>query len=132
MPGTADAIGRSQMIVRVARAGFLKEHRAAMVDFLEDYLHALRYLQDPAHHAEAVALMAQVTKQKPEMFEEWAFTKKDYYRDPKALPNLEALQANIDLQHQLGFLRSSVEVKKHAEFSIAEEAAKRLDGENGR
>ena len=128
----ADAIGRSQMIVRVAREPFLKAHRAEMVDFMEDYLRVLRWLYDPAHHAEAVALMAQITKQKPEMFEEWAFTKKDYYRDPKALPNLEALQANIDLQHKLGFLRAPLEVKKHAEFSIAEEAAKRLDGENGR
>ncbi len=128
----ADAIGRSQMIVRVAREPFLKAHRAEMVDFMEDYLRVLHWLSDPAHHAEAVALMAQVTKQKPEMYEDWAFTKKDYYRDPKALPNLEALQANIDLQHKLGFLRAPLDVKKHAEFSIAEEAAKRLDGETGR
>src|SRR5438045_6405200 len=75
----ADAIGRSQMIVRVAREPFLKAHRAEMVDFMEDYLRVLRWLYDPAHHAEAVALMALITRQKPEMFEEWAFTKKDYY-----------------------------------------------------
>src|SRR3954452_2741046 len=128
----ADAIGRSQMIVRVAREPFLKAHRAEMVDFMEDYLRTLKYLLDPANHAEAVALLAQVTKQKPALFESWAFTNKDYYRDPKALPNLEALQANIDLQHKLGFLRAPLDVKKHAEFSIAEEAAKRLDSENGR
>src|SRR5437763_1097586 len=94
----ADAIGRSQMIVRVAREPFLKAHRAEMVDFMEDYLRVLHWLSDPAHHAEAVALMAQVTKQKPEVYEEWAFTKKDYYRYPKALPKREALQGNIDLQ----------------------------------
>ena len=100
-----DAIGRSQMIVRVARDGFLKAHRAEMVDFMEDYLRALHYLSDPANHAETVALIAQVTKQKPALFEGWAFTKDDYYRDPAALPDLDALQANIDLQHKLGFLR---------------------------
>ncbi|MBV8133011.1 MAG: hypothetical protein JO282_10955, partial [Alphaproteobacteria bacterium] len=49
------------------------------------------------------------------------------YRDPKALPNLEALQKNVDLQHQLGFLRSPLEVKKYADFSLVTEAAKRLD-----
>ena len=125
----ADAIGRSQMIVRVAREPFLKAHRAEMIDFMEDYLRVLHWLYDPAHHAEAVAMMAQVTKRKPEMYQDWVLTKQDYYRDPKALPNLEALQANIDLQHRLGFLRAPLEVKKHAEFSIAEEAAKRLDGE---
>jgi NitT/TauT family transport system substrate-binding protein len=121
-----DAIGRSQMIVRVGRAGFLKEHREAMVDFLEDYLHALRYLQDPAHHREAVALLAEVSKSKPELYQSWAFTKEDYYRDPTALPDLEALQKNVDLQQQLGFLRKTVDVSKYADLSMAKEAAQRL------
>ncbi len=126
-----DAIGRSQMIVRVAREPFLKAHRAEMVDFFEDYLRTLHYLSEPAHHAEAVALIAQVTKQKPALFEGWAFTQRDYYRDPAALPDLDALQANIDLQHQLGFLRTSFEVKKYADPSIAEEAGRRLASEAG-
>jgi sulfonate transport system substrate-binding protein len=126
-----DAIGRSQMIVRVAREPFLKAHHAEMVDFMEDYLRTLKYLLDPANHAEAVALLAQVTKQKPALFESWAFTNKDYYRDPKGLADLDALQTNIDLQHQLGFLRSSLEVKKHADNSFTEEAVRRLAAEAG-
>src|SRR6266571_7967389 len=113
-----DAIGRSQMIVRVAREPFLKAHHAEMADFMEDYLRALRYLSDPAHHAETVALIAQVTKQKPALFEGWAFTKDDYYRDPAALADLDALQSNIDLQHQLGFLKAPLDVKKYADFSL--------------
>jgi sulfonate transport system substrate-binding protein len=126
-----DAIGRSQMIVRVAREGFLKKQHAAMVDFMEDYLRVLDYVLDPAHHAEAVALLAQVTKREPAFFDSWAFTKQDYFRDPKALPNLDALQANIDLQHKLGFLRTEIDVKKHADLSLAEEAAKRLEAAAG-
>lgn len=124
-----EAVGRTQMIVRVARAGFLKQHRAAMVDFMEDYLRTLHYLLDPAHHDEAVALITQATKQKPSLYQNWAFTKQDYYRDPAGLPNLDALQANVDLAHQLGFLRTTLDVKKYADLSIAEDAAKRLDGE---
>lgn len=120
------AIGRAQMIVRVARAGFLAKHRQVMVDFMEDYIHALRYLQDPAHHDEAVALAAQATKREPALYQKWFFTKEDYYRDPSALPDLAALQQNIDLQHKLGFLRASVDVKKHADLSIVKEAAQRL------
>ena len=126
-----DAIGRSQMIVRVARAGFLKEHHAAMVDLLEDYLHVLRYLLDPAHHDEAVALLAKVTKREPSFYQEWAFTKQDYYRDPSALPDLDALQSNVDLQHKLGFLRTELDVKKHADLSLVKEAAERLGSEPG-
>ncbi|HVC55311.1 MAG TPA: ABC transporter substrate-binding protein [Stellaceae bacterium] len=122
----ADAIGRSQMILRVARAGFLQAHHAAMVDFMEDYLRALRYFQDPAHHAETVALLAQVSKRKPEFYDRWAFTKQDYYRDPNALPDLAALQKNVDLQKQLGFIHTSIDVKQHADLSIVKEAAQRL------
>jgi sulfonate transport system substrate-binding protein len=121
------AMGRSQMIIQVAREGFLQKHRAEMVDFLEDYIHTLHYLTDPAHHQEAVDIVVEATKQKPLLFESWIFTQKDYYRDPNALPDLDALQANVDLQHQLGFLRSPLEVKKYADLSIAKEAAQRLD-----
>ncbi len=121
-----EAMGRSQMIIRVARDGFLQKHRPEMVDFMEDYLHALRYLSDPANHQEAVAIIVEATKQKPELYEGWVFTKKDYYRDPDALPNLEALQANVDLQHKLGFLRSPLDVKNYTDLDIAKEAAQRL------
>jgi sulfonate transport system substrate-binding protein len=122
----ADAMGRSQMIVRVARTGFLDKHHDVMVDFLEDYVHALRWLLDPAHHDEAVKLAAQATKQKPELYQDWFYTKKDYYRDPDALPNLEALQKNVDLQHDLGFLRKKIDVHKYTDLSLVKEAAQRL------
>src|SRR5205823_10400717 len=121
-----DAIGRSQMIVRVARERFLKEHREIMIDFMEDYLRTLRFLLDPAHHSEAMAVLAQVTKREPAFYDAWAFTKQDYFRDPAALPDLDALQSNIDLQQSLGFLRTTVDVKKQADLGIAKEAAERL------
>ena len=118
-----EAMGRSQMIVRTARDGFLQKHRAEMVDFLEDYLHALHYLSDPAHRQEALEIIAEATKQKPSLYEDWVFTKKDYYRDPNGLPDLEALQANVDLQHKLGFLRSPLEVKNYVDLSLVKQAA---------
>ncbi len=122
-----DAMGRSQMIIHVAREGFLQQHRAEVVDFMEDYLHTLHYLTDPAHRQEAIEIVSEATKQKPALFESWIFTKKDYYRDPNALPDLDALQANVDLQHKLGFLRLPLEVKKYADLSIAKDAAQRLE-----
>ena len=50
----------------------------------------------------------------------------DYYRDPNLLPNLKALQANIRLQRELGFLKASIDVKKYADLSLVQEAAKRF------
>jgi len=42
------------------------------------------------------------------------------------MPNLTALQANVDLVKDLGFVKASVDIKKHSDLSIVEEAAKRL------
>ena len=121
-----EAVGRTQMIVVVARKGFIDKHRAAMVDFLEDYVGASGRLADPAHRKDSLALIAEVTKRPPEFYESWLFTKQDYYRDPAGLPDLKALQANVDLAKQLGFLKAPVEVAKYADLSLVQEAAKRL------
>jgi NitT/TauT family transport system substrate-binding protein len=120
------AVGRTQMIMRVVREPFIKAHRAVLVDFMEDYLRFLRYVSDPAHHDEAVKLIADVTKQNPALYAGWAFTKRDYFRDPNGMPDLAALQANVALQHDLGFLKTVPDVKQFADLSITQEAAKRL------
>ena len=39
------------------------------------------------------------------------------------IPDLAALQANIDVQHELGFLKGKVEVKNYADLSIVKDAA---------
>jgi sulfonate transport system substrate-binding protein len=127
-----EAIGRTQMIFTVARAEFLKQHRQVMVDFLEDYLHVLHYLYDPANRAAAVALVTQATKQKPELYKDWIFTKRDYYRDPNGVPDLAALQRSIDLQHRLGFIRQGLDVAKYADLSLVKEAAQRLSRQVGK
>lgn len=120
------AMGRTQMIFQVAREDFLKQHHAAMVGFLEDYLNVLHYLSDPAHHEEAVKLVTKLTRQPPAMYQGWVFTKRDYYRDPNGLPDLKALQANVDLEKKLGFIRTALEVDKYADLSLIKEAAQRL------
>lgn len=120
------AIGTTQMLVWAARKNFLEKNRAAMVDLMEDVLRIERWYVDPANHKEAVEIAARLTKQPPERFDSWLFTNQDYYRDPKLIPNLDALQSNIDAQKSLGFLRTQFDVKKHADLSIVEDAARRL------
>jgi NitT/TauT family transport system substrate-binding protein len=66
-----------------------------------------------------------VTKQPLSQFG-WAFTNQDYYRNPQMLPNLEALQRNVDLTQQLGFVHARLDVQSHADLTMIEEAAKRL------
>jgi NitT/TauT family transport system substrate-binding protein len=125
-----DAMGITQLGMWTARAGFIKEHRAALIDFMEDALRQERWYFDPANHAEAVKIASDVTKAPPERFDSWLFVKKgqdgDYYRDPNGRPAIDSIQASIEEQVKLGFLKQSFDVKKYVDLSLAEEAAQRL------
>jgi len=120
-----DALGVSQFIMWTARKPFIDKNRAAMVDFMEDTLRIVRWFIDPKNHDEAVQIASRVTKQPPERFG-WLFTKQDYFRDTDMKPNLDALQANVNAVKELGFVKANLDVKKYADLSIIEEAAKRL------
>ena len=121
-----DAMGASELGVWAARDSFLKKNRAAVVDFLEDSMRVTRWFTDPANHDEAVQIVASVTKAPPALFADWIFTRKDYYRDGKLVPDVAAMQSNIDIQGQLGFLKGKMDVKKYVDLSYVEEASKRF------
>jgi NitT/TauT family transport system substrate-binding protein len=121
-----DAIGTTQMTVWVVRKGFLDKNRAALLDFMEDSVRVVRWYLDPRNHDEAVQIAAKVTKLKPELFASWLFTAKEYARSPDLLPDMKALQANIDVQRDLGFLKGPIDVDKYADLSVVREAAQRL------
>ena len=120
-----DAIGETEMIVWAVRKPFIDKNRAAMVDFMEDTLRIVRWYLDPANQQAAAEIAAKVTKQPADRFG-WLFTQKDYYRDPNMLPNLEALQRNLDMTTDLGFAQGKVDAAKHIDLSIVKEAAARL------
>ena len=120
-----DGLGTTQMIVIAARTGFLEPNRAALYDFFEDFVRALHWYLDPANREAAIEVVANFTKQPKQIFSGYLFTGADYYRDPDARPNLEALQRNLDVQQQLGFLPGSLDIRAHADLSFIEEAARR-------
>ena len=120
-----DAMGETQTTLLAARAPFIAAHRAALVDFFEDWQHALAWYYDPANRGQALAVIAALTKEPAESFAGWVFTKEDYFRDPAARPNLTALQHNLDLQKELGFLKISIHVDDYADLSLVDEAASR-------
>ena len=120
-----DAIGLSQFVFWTARKAFLDKNRAAMSDFMEDALRIARWYLDPANHDEVMQIASRVTKQPADRFS-WVFTKQDFYRDPNLLPNLKALQSNVNMTRELGFVKIDIDVPKFADLSFVEEAAKRL------
>jgi sulfonate transport system substrate-binding protein len=121
----SDAIGRSQFAFWSARKPFIDAHRAALVDFIEDSMRIERWYLDPNNHGAAAAIASEMTKQPPERFG-WLFTKQDYYRNPNMTPDLDALQKNVDVTRDLGFVKASIDIKAHSDLSLIEAAAKRL------
>lgn len=123
-----DVYGQSQVVEWVMTESFIKAHRAALVDFFEDHIRAVRWFLDPAHHQEAVEIAHEVTKQ-PIANLEYAFTRKDQYRSPDAKPNVPAIQREIDDSVKLGILPVDVKlVPKYVDLTLIEDAKRRIDG----
>jgi NitT/TauT family transport system substrate-binding protein len=120
-----DAIGRSQFIVWVAREGFLSKNKPAMTDFMEDSINSLHYLMDPKNRDKLMEIAARVGKRPASAYSSWMYTNNDLYRDPNLMPDLDSLQRSIDVQQSLGFLKSKMDIKKYADLSFVEGAAKR-------
>jgi len=113
------------MIVFAARKSFIDKNRAAMVDYLEDLLRVVHWYLDPKNHDEVAKIASKITKAQPERFG-WVFTKQDVFRDPNLVPDLDALQRNVDTTQELGFVKKKIDVKKYADLSLVKEAAARL------
>ena len=122
-----DGMGTSQMIVLVAREGFLQQHRAALDDFFEDMVRGIHWMLNPVNRPEAIAFSAKIAKTPASQLDSYFLTHKDSYRDPDGIPDLAALQRNIESQVTFGFLKASFDVKKYADLSFIERAARRYE-----
>jgi len=117
--------GPSELLMWAARAPYIKEHRAALVDLMEDVLRMQRWYFDPANHVEAQQIAAKITKQPIESLN-WVFTKGDFYRSPNGNPDLKTVAEDLKMEKELGFLKGDIDVTKYADLSIVDEASKRL------
>lgn len=123
---TKGAIGTSQLVFWGIRADFIAKHRAALVDFYEDYIRTLRWYLDPKNHDQAIATAASVLKTPPENLG-YAFTSADYYRSPDAKPDVEAIQRDINDALELGLLKDKFQIApKYVDLSLITEAAARI------
>jgi sulfonate transport system substrate-binding protein len=109
-----------------ARKSFIEKNRAALTDLLEDYVRTIRWYMDPANHAAAVQIVSKFFKAPPENFDSWLFTNKDWYRNLDAIPDFDAMQAAINGQRDLGFIKASPDIKTYADLGMVKEAAARI------
>jgi len=80
---------------------------------------------DPKNHDETAKIASAITKVPPERFG-WLFTKADNYRDANLMPNLDALQKNVDATRDLGFVKKPIDIRKYADLSVLQDAVQRL------
>jgi NitT/TauT family transport system substrate-binding protein len=120
-----EGLGVSQFLVWTARQSFIDKHRPVLVDFMEDMLTIERWYIDPKNQPQVMKIASDLLKVPPERFS-WVFTNKDYYRDPDMKPDLATLQRNVDTTAELGFIKSSFDVRQYSDLSLIEEAARRF------
>jgi sulfonate transport system substrate-binding protein len=123
---TDDSMGPLMLNFVAAHGGFIAKNRAAMVDFLEDYLRVIRWYYNPANRAAAIKLISDANKMPPEVLERYIFSKKDNYRNLDGLPDLKVIQHNMHQQKEMGLATSEIEIEKYADLSLVKEAAARL------
>ena len=122
----AEALGPNMLGIWAARAGFLQKNRAAVVDFLEDYLRIVRFMTEPKNHKAAVDLASATTKLPANLLDAWLFTKADYYHPADGVIDTAALQSNFDDLRSLGFLKERIDAAKYVDMSYIKEAGARL------
>jgi len=123
-----DVFNPNQEVMHVARTEFIKKHREAVIDLMEDYIRVTRWFLDPANHKEAVSLASQRTKIPEEAFEPWAFTKMDAYKSPDCLPNMEAISKGFKWFYENKYVPKMVDTDRYTDLSMVIEAKKRLEG----
>lgn len=122
-----DGLGNTQFLLYAAKRDFVKKNRAALVDWMEDYVRGVRWLAQPENRNEALEMTAAFTKRPAKNYAGWAFLKgKDYHHNPDGLLDMDAFQKNVDLLHKLKILRRSIKVADHTDLSLVKEAAARL------
>jgi NitT/TauT family transport system substrate-binding protein len=120
---TPDAVGPFELGMLAARTGFIAKHRAALVDFLQDYVLAIRWYANPANRAKALGIISRFTKQPESVFESWVLVPgKDYYRDQNAMPDLDMVTANIHVERELGLVKEDLDAKEYADLGPLKEA----------
>ena len=120
-----DVFGETKSTSWFGRPDWIKENRAALVDFVEDHIRMRHWCLDPKTQPEAVKLAAQIAKQSPEALN-YLWTKNDNYHEPNGLMSVTRFQRNLDDLHKYGMISGPVDAKKHIDISIAEEAMARL------
>jgi NitT/TauT family transport system substrate-binding protein len=129
--GMGAVYGRNETGMWVGKTDFIAQHRAALVDFLEDNVRLRRWTDDPKTRAEAVALAAKIGKQPQAAYADWLYTRKDTsFRAADLEVDMKALQSNTNDMKEGGLVPTTIDAKAYVDMSLAKEAVGRAGATN--
>ena len=118
--------GTTELVFLAGRGAFLDTNKDRMNDFMEDWLLAMRWFQNPTNRQEAIGIVASYMKLPPADLA-YMFTKQDYYRDPWSRVNAAGIQNAIDVCHDLGLTQKPfTAAPTYVQYAYTDEAAKRV------
>lgn len=126
-----DAFGPIETSMWVAKADFVRQNRAALVDFLEDNIRMRRWMFAPKTRADAIRALSDVTNIPVARYASWVYSHKDYYYDPHAMVDVKRLQKNVDDLKRAGLIPAAIDVASYVDMSLAKEAAARVARRDG-
>ena len=122
----AQELGPNQAALWAIRAEVIAKHRAALVDYFEDAIRATHWFLEPANHAAAIAIVQSVTREPAENID-YAFTSRDVGRSPDLVPNVTAIQHEVDTAAELKLLPRKITIAPQSvDLSMIAEAKARL------
>ena len=121
-----DAFGEAETLMFIAKADYVAKHRAALVDFLEDNIRMRAWMSDPKTRPAALKQLSDTTRLPVTDYEEWVYTKKDYYYHPQAMIDAKRLQRNINTMKETGMIPATIDVDRYVDMTLASEAAARI------
>ena len=119
--------GLIQVTFLAAKHDWLDANRAAMADFTEDYVRAMRWFINPDNRTEALKIIADYMNVPVEKVS-IQFTKDDFVRDPWGVPRVDGVQRVIDGARSIGFISQDYKIAPdHVDLSLVEEARRRIE-----
>lgn len=107
----------TNVIFTVAPNNFLKEQTDVAKAYLDDFIRAIKWYQDPKNRAKAIDIVHEATKEPKSSLELYYLTRGDKWIDDNGCAYAGRIQPVIDFMVEHGYLKEKVDIKKYIDNS---------------
>jgi ABC-type nitrate/sulfonate/bicarbonate transport system substrate-binding protein len=102
-----------ELILLISKEAFLKKNSAAVKDLLADLVKVTKYYEENQKASKQALIDAKLVRLDPEIY----INMKEYYRDPDARVDGEALEKMQQIQMKAGFQKNRADLSKYIDLS---------------